>query len=399
VHRLWQLFRSTTLIGGANGIALLMLAGPLGGQMQPGAQAPPPSVTVAHPALKSLATFDEYTGRFEANHRVELRSRVSGLIIAQHFKDGQIVAKGDLLFTIDKRPFEVELEAAKAEVQRQTALVEFAREDFERAQSLVARGSGTRRDLEQKRSDFRQAEAGLAVARSSLAMNELSLSYTDITAPMAGRVGAAAVQSGNFVQGGEAGGTALVSIASLDPIRFVFQASEANYLRYMRLAQSGERPSGRDVAHPVSLRLADETRFERHGRLEFVDNTLEFAAGQIVARALFDNPGGTITPGLFGRVRLSSSAEKPTLLVPDAAIVSDQQRRLVYVVDEKGVVAARLITLGPLHEGLRIVSGDLQVSDRIIVSGLQRARPGQTVKPMEEPKTVSATSVNLAQPR
>lgn len=355
------------------------------------AQAPsPPSVTVARPTVKTVAEFDEYTGRLEAVERVELRARVSGLMVARHFQDGQTVQRGDLLFSLDPDLFQVALEAARAEMQRQEAQVEFTREDFERVQNLSTRGSATQRDLDQRRSAMLQAQAALAAARAQARQAELNLSYTRIVAPIAGRVGAASVQPGNFVQGGIGGGTVLTSIVALDPIRFTFEASEANYLRYVRLAERGERPSGRGTRHPVFLRLSDETSFAREGELEFVDNEVRPGTGTIRARALFPNPGGVLTPGLFGRVRLPATIAQPVTLVPDAAIVADQTRRLIYVVGEGDRVVARPVTLGPLHEGLRIVRGEISPQDRIIVSGVQRARPGQPVTPREEPAAPAA---------
>jgi membrane fusion protein, multidrug efflux system len=343
----------------------------------------PPPVTVAKPLVKTVTEFDEYTGRFEAVERVELRARVSGLLTQQHFADGQTVKQGDLLFSIDPDLFQVAVDTAQAEVARTTAQLDFAREDYERAQALVRNGSVTARDIDQRQNTRRQAQASVNAASAALRQAELNLSYTRITAPIAGRMSAAAVTPGNFVQGAQGGGTVLTTIVTLDPIRFVFEASEANYLRYTRAAADGARPSGRATRHPVSVRLSDESTYQREGVLEFVDNEIRTGTGSIRARALLDNPGNNLTPGLFGRLRLAASAPAEAILVPDAAIVSDQNRRMVMAVMDDGTVAPKLVILGPLHDGLRIIRSGLSPTDRIIVSGLQRARPGSKVTPQE----------------
>jgi RND family efflux transporter MFP subunit len=346
-------------------------------------QAGPPPVTVAKPVVRTVTEFDEYTGRFEAIDRVELRARVSGLLTEQHFVDGQTVKKGDLLFSIDPDLFQVAVDTAQAEVSRTMAQLDFAREDFERAQALSRNGTVTGRDLDQRQNTRRQAQAAVAAANAMLRQAELNLSYTRITAPISGRVSAAAVTPGNFVQGAQGGGTVLTTIVSLDPIRFVFEASESNYLRYTRAAADGSRPSGRQTRHPIAVRLSDETAYQREGVLEFVDNEIRTGTGSIRARALLDNPGNGLTPGLFGRLRLAASAPAEAILVPDAAIVADQNRRMVMAVRDDGTVEPKLVTLGPLHDGLRIVRTGLAASDRIIVSGLQRARPGAKVTPQD----------------
>jgi RND family efflux transporter MFP subunit len=371
--------RTSRILMAAGAVIAGMFFNSAEAQQPPG----PPPVSVAKPVVKVVTEFDEYTGRFEALERVELRARVSGLLTGQHFVDGQMVKKGDLLFSIDPDLFQVTVDTARAEVTRTVAQLDFAREDFERAQALSRNGTVTGRDLDQRQTTRRQADAAVANARALLRQAELNLSYARITAPIDGRISAASVTPGNFVQGAQGGGTVLTTIVSLDPIRFVFEASETNYLRYSRAAAQGSRPSGRETRHPVSVRLSDEVTYQREGLLEFVDNEIRTGTGSIRARALLSNPGNTLTPGLFGRLRLPASAPAEAILVPDAAIVSDQNRRVVMAVKDDGTVEPKLVTLGPLHEGLRIVRTGITATDRIIVSGLQRARPGAKVTPQD----------------
>ena len=326
--------------------------------------------------------------------RVEVRARVSGFIDSIHFKEGQIVKQGDLLFVIDPRPYRLAVEQAKAEVERAKARLEIASPDVQRATPLVRSQTLTEREFETRKSTEREAGGQVASAEASLKQAELNLEWTDVRAPIAGRISDRRVDAGNLITGGSTGATLLTVIVSIDPIHFVFDGSEADFLRYVRLSAAGERPSSRDVQNPVAVRLADETDFRHNGRMNFVDNVLNPKTGTIRGRAVFDNKDGLLTPGFFGRLRLFGG-EHEALLVPDSAIASDQSRRIVFTVAQDGTVGTKLVELGPMVDGLRVIRSGLAATDRIVIDGLQRARPGQKVKP-EEGKIESPASAAAA---
>lgn len=345
---------------------------------------PVPQVTVSAPVQRSVAEWDEFTGRFEALATVEIRPRVSGVLEALHFRDGQVVAAGAPLFTIDPRPYQLALESARADVARYTAQVELATLDVRRGEPLIATQAITGRDLDSRRSTLRVAEAQRMAAIAAQGTAQLNLEWTTIVSPVAGRISNHRVDVGNLVQGGTgvATPTLLTTVVTLDPIRFVFEAAEADYLKYSRAARSGQRVSGRDAPVPVEVRLQDEAEYAHRGRLDFVDNALSTRSATIRSRAIFDNPSGFLTPGMFGRLRLFAG-ENPALLVPDSAILSDQARKIVLVVAEGDMVAARVVTPGPLHEGLRVIRDGLKPDDRVIINGLSNpfVRPGVKVQP------------------
>ena len=339
---------------------------------------PPPSVTVARPLQKTITEWDEYTGRFAAVATVEVRARVSGFIDSIHFKDGQLVKQGDPLFVIDPRPYKLAVEQAKAEVERVQAKLQIATLDVERATPLVRSQTLTEREFDTRRSNQREAAGAVASLEAALKQSELNLEWTEVRAPIAGRISDRRVDAGNLVSGGQTGATLLTAIVSLDPIHFVFDASEADFLRYTRLAAAGARPSSRDVQNPVSVRLADESDYKHQGRMDFVDNVLNPKTGTIRGRAVFDNKDGLLTPGSFGRLRLFGG-EHDALLVPDSAIASDQASKIVFTAADDGTVGTKRLELGPMVEGLRVIRSGLTPTDRIVIEGLQRARPGQKV--------------------
>ena len=359
-------------------LAALVLAGCDG---KPAASSPPPpSVTVARPLHKTIAEWDEYTGRFVAIETVEIRARVSGFIDTVHFKEGQIVKQGDLLFVIDPRPYRITVEQAKADVDRAKAKLEIATLDVQRATPLVRSQTLTEREFDTRRSIERDAAAQVASSEAALQQAQLNLEWTEVRAPISGRISDKRVDAGNLISGGQAGATLLTVIVSIDPIHFIFDGSEADFLRYLRLAAAGARPSSRDVQNPVSVRLADEPDFSHHGRMDFVDNTVNPKTGTIRGRAVFDNKNGLLTPGFFGRLRLFGG-EHEALLIPDSAIASDQASKIVFTVAGDGMVASQRVELGPIVDGLRVVRLGLKPTDRIVIEGLQRARPGQKVTP------------------
>jgi membrane fusion protein, multidrug efflux system len=343
---------------------------------------PAPPVQVAQPLQKRITQWDEYTGRFEARANVEVRARVSGFIDQVHFRDGQIVSRGDLLFTIDPRPYQLSAEAARAEVARTKAQVALADNEVERAEGLTRNQTITVRDLDTRRSNLAVARAAQQTAEANLKTMELNLEWTRVTAPIGGRISDRRVDAGNLIAGGQSGATLLTNILTLDPIDFIFEASEADFLRYSRLTVNGERQSGRDRPHPVQIRLADEREWKREGVLQFIDNQLNPRTGTIRGRAAIDNKDQFLTPGTFGRMRLFAG-EADALLVPDAVVVSDQTRKVVMTVSADNKVVPKPVALGPIVDGLRVIREGLAATDRVIVNGIASpmVRPGGTVTP------------------
>jgi multidrug efflux system membrane fusion protein len=378
------------------GVLLLVAHLMTGCDGKPAASAPPPAapVTAARPLQKNITEWDEYTGRFAAVETVEVRARVSGFIDSINFKEGQIVKQGDLLFVIDQRPYKIAVDQAKADVERAQAKLEIAALDVQRAQPLVRSQAVTEREFDTRKSTERETAGQVASANAALKQAELNLEWTEVRAPIAGRISDRRVDRGNLITGGQTGATLLTVIVSLDPIHFVFDGSEVDFLHYLRLAAAGARPSSRNVQNPVSVRLADESDYLHHGRMDFVDNAINSKTGTIRGRAVFDNKDGLLTPGFFGRVRLFGG-EHEALMIPDAAIASDQSRKIVFTVADDGTVGTKLVELGPIVEGLRVIRSGLAATDRIVIDGLQRARPGQKVKPEDgtiEPVTQSAAA-------
>jgi RND family efflux transporter MFP subunit len=343
-----------------------------------GSAPPPPAVTVARPLQKTITEWDEYTGRFTAISSVDVRARVSGFIDSIHFNEGQIVKQGDLLFVIDPRPYRLAVEQAKADVERAKAKLEIASLDVQRGTPLVRSQTLTEREFDTRKSTERDAAGQVASADAALKQAELNLEWTEVKAPIGGRISDKRVDAGNLITGGQTGATLLTVIVSIDPIHFVFDGSEADFLHYLRLAAAGGRPSSRDAQNPVSVRLADETEYKHQGRMDFVDNAINPKTGTIRGRAVFDNKDGFLTPGFFGRLRLFGG-EHEALLVPDGAIASDQASKIVFTVADDGTVGTKLIEPGPMVDGLRVIRSGLAPTDRIVIDGLQRARPGQKV--------------------
>ena len=363
-------------------VSLLLIANALTGcdnKPAAGSAPPPPTVTVAHPFQKSITEWDEYTGRFTALETVEIRARVSGFIDSVHFQEGQIVKKDDLLFVIDQRPYQIAVEQAKADIERAQAKLDIATQDVNRATPLIQNQTLTEREFDTRKSAQRDAAGQLANANAALKQAQLNLEWTEVRAPIAGRISDKRVDAGNLISGGQTGATLLSVIVSIDPIHFVFDGSEADFLHYLRLAAAGTRPSSRDAPNPVAVRLADETEFTHQGRMDFVDNAINPKTGTIRARAVFDNKDGFLTPGFFGRLRLFGGTHD-ALLIPDGAIASDQASKIVFTVADDGTVGTKRVELGPFIDGLRVVRSGLAPTDRIVIDGLPRARPGQKVK-------------------
>jgi membrane fusion protein, multidrug efflux system len=345
---------------------------------------PPLSVTVAAPLSKRITTWDEYSGRFQAVERVEVRPRVAGFVEHVHFKDGSVVKAGDLLFTLDKRAFAIAVESAKADVARQEAQVQLTEADVERAEPLAKSKVMSEQVFEQRKASLAGAQAQLAAAQAALKSSELNLEWTEVRAPITGRISDKKVDAGNLVAGGQVGAALLATIVSLDPIHFVFDVAEADYLRYARLNLSGERPSSRETANPVKVKLADETEWTHEGRMNFVDNALNERSGTLRGRAIFDNKDGLLTPGVFARLALFGG-DADAFLVPDSAIVSDQAKKIVLTVNADNTVVATPVVLGPIYEGLRVIKSGLKADDRVIIEGFANpaVRPGVKVAPSQ----------------
>ena len=389
-----------------------------GGQGPP--QGPPP-VTAAQPLQQTIVDWDDYVGRFQATKSVEIRPRVSGYLQSIHFKDGQLVRRGDLLFVIDPRPYLATLAQSEAQLRRQRATLALNRAEFARSERLAASGAVSKEEVDQRRAAVGTAIADVAAAQADVRAATLNVEFTRIRSPINGRVSNRRVDIGNLVggSGGSAGmtgggsasasqgdmptaaggagsggtgsdGSLLTTVVALDPIYFTFDASEALYLKYARQNAAGTRISSRIRANPVEIRLQDEGDYRIHGQMDFVDNAIDVGAGTIRGRAVVANADGFLTAGMFGRMRLLGSGSYPALLIPDGAVQTDQTRHTVLVVGDKNVATTRVVELGPLINGLRVVRSGLKPSDRVIINGLQLAQAGKPVKPIAGKVTAPA---------
>lgn len=344
---------------------------------------PPPQVTVSKPVVKEIMEWDEYTGRLEAVDTVDVRARVSGYLESIHFKDGQTVKEGDLLFVIDPRPYQAELDRAEAELKLAKARLSLAMNDLRRAKHLVSARAISEEEADTKASDEQVARATVEQAEAVVNAARLNVEFTQVRAPISGLISRKNVTVGNLINGGT-GGTLLTSIVSLDPIYCYFEADEQSYLRYTNLEQEGMMPDQRLGQNPAYMELANETGYPHKGYVDFIDNRLDTNTGTIRGRGVFPNPDNKLTPGLFARIKITGSGEYEAILVPDEAVGSDQSQKYVLLVDPDNTVEYRMVTLGPRVNGLRVIREGVQQGDRIIVNGLQRAMPGAKVSPVEE---------------
>jgi multidrug efflux system membrane fusion protein len=363
---------------------------------------PPAEVSVATVVAKPVAQWDEFTGRIEAVESVEIRPRVGGYLTGVHFDEGGLVRKGDLLFTIDDREYQAAVASARADLARAEARLALAITEKERSETLAAAKAVSEGELQGRRNEAKQADADVLAARAGLARAELDLSFTRITSPIAGRVGRALLRPGNLVGVGE---PVLTTVVSLDPVYVSFRGDERAYLRYQNLAREGRRPSSRDAQNPVRVALADESGFPHTGRMVFVDNAIDPATGTIAARAEVPNPDGVFTPGLFARVQLLGSGQRDALLVHPQAVLTDQDRRYVYVVGnvtppagqggEPYVGAVRKdVVLGPTIDGLVVVERGLEPTDKVVVNGTRKIFfPGAPIVPSDVPMDAPDTPV------
>ncbi|MFA5950954.1 MAG: efflux RND transporter periplasmic adaptor subunit [Hyphomicrobium sp.] len=346
---------------------------------------PAPQVTVQKPETRSVADFDEYVGRFVAVDFVEIRARVSGYLDAVHFTDGQLVKAGDALFTIDRRPFQAALDQANASLAQARATLAYAESDLKRAEGLERGTVITQQVLEQRIQAKRVADAVVNARAAAVREAELDLQFTELNAPVSGRIGDRRVSPGNLVTGGTGGSTTLLAtIASIDPIRLEFTMDEASYLRYVRAtSETATDAANRGLTLTVRLKLIDEKNFEHEGQINFVDNAIDRSSGTIRARAEFSNPDGKLTPGMFGRVQVPTGPPQVALLVPEAAIGTEQVKKFVYTVGEDGIARQKEVTLGPIVDGMQVVASGISADDFVVVNGLMRVRPGAKVSPQQ----------------
>ena len=401
-------------------LAAFLISG-CGEGAKPAAKPKLPTVTVAKPITKTIVEWDAYTGRLEAVDLVEIRARVSGYLMSAEFEEGQIVQKGDLLFVIDPRPFEAELNAAQAKLrQSESQLVQatamlneakarmvqsdsklkLAKTKDRRMQSLGKSSAVSQEEmdesgaeLDQAKADIdggqagiRSAEAAIATAKAEIGVAtagvetaKLNLEYTNVRAPVTGRISQKYITEGNLIAGGSATSSMLTMITSLDPIYCVFDADEQAVLKYLRLAAAGKRESSRDTENPVFMELADETGFPHKGKIDFVDNRFDPATASMRARCVFENKDRLLLPGMFARIRIPGSAPRETVLIPDSAIGTDQSSQYVYVVVDD-VIKRRSIVPGPITDGLRVIREGLKGDEMLVTQGLLQARPDAKVK-------------------
>lgn len=357
--------------------ALACLAAPVVAQAPGG---PPPPVSVAKPVVKDVVEYDDFIGRFDAVDNVEIRARVSGYLDKVAFTDGAIVKKDDSLFVIDRRPYRAALDQARANVASAQARLTFAQSDFERAQSLQKTGNIAEQLVDQRRQNFVSGRADLDNAQAGLRNAQLNYDFTDIRAPLNGRIGRKLISEGNIVNAND---TLLTTIVSLDPIYFYFDVDERSYLAYSRNLLM-ERQAGHDTTYTALIGLTDEREAKRPAQLDFLDNRLDQASGTIRVRAVVPNADQFLVPGLFGRIRIAGSRPNRGVLVPDEAVATDQDRRLVWTVAEDGSVSPKVVRLGPKIDGYRLIRSGLTGDETIVVSGLQRVRAGAKVTPQRQ---------------
>jgi multidrug efflux system membrane fusion protein len=335
---------------------------------------------------KPVIESDEFTGRLEAVDHVEIRPRVSGQLDSVHFQEGAIVQKGDLLFTIDPRPFQAEVDRLKAELQRAKAQLARTQSDFARAERLHNNNGMSIEEYDRRNSARAEAEAQVASVEASLRGAELNLEFTHIVSPITGRVSRAEVTRGNLVTSGGGGpATLLTTVVSLDPVYAYFDADEQTYLRYGKLARAGKKGTNGEANGPIYLGLAGEEDFPHKGVVNFIDNQVNPSTGTIRARGVFSNKDLSLTPGLFARLRLAGGETIRGCQIDDAAVGTDLNQKFVLVVDANNAVAYRPVTLGPMVNGLRVVRDGLHEGDVVVVNGLQRVRPGMNVTPKQVP--------------
>jgi multidrug efflux system membrane fusion protein len=331
---------------------------------------PPPNVTVSQPLQRAITEWDDYTGRFEASQAVEIRPRVSGQLTAVHFKDGDIVQRGQLLFTIDQRPFLAALAEARARAASAQTQLALAHSEYARAARLVSDEAVSQEEVDSLRAAMRSGEAGVAAAQAQVRSRQLDLEFTQVRSPVTGRISDRRVDVGNLVGAND---SMLTTVLALDPIYFTFDGSEALYLKGLRDRQ---KDGG---AQQVQIKLQDEADYSWTGKVDFTDNAIDPKSGTMRGRAVIANPNYFLAPGMFGNMRLTDGGSAQAMLIPDAAVRTDQARKVVFVVAKDGTVSTRPVVPGPLVGGLRSIRSGLKADDRVVIQGLQFAMPGSKV--------------------
>ena len=370
---------------------------------------PPPQVDVAQVVSKQVTEFDEFTGRFEAVERVEIRPRVSGYIASVNFEQGREVKKGDVLFVIDQRPYEADYKHAKAQLDQARSQSTLAKSERERATKLLQAHAISQEEYDTRVAGLEQADANVEAAQAALDTSALNLTFTKVTAPISGRISRALVTEGNLVSTGQ---TLLTTLVSIDPIYVRFDGDEQAFLRYTKIAREAAQAKTKGneagtTGSPVMVGLANEGGYPHQGVMVFVDNELDPTTGTIRGRAKLDNHDRAFTPGLFARVKLMGSNQYNALLINDSSVGTDQTVRYVLVVGADNKVQYRPVKLGPIIDGLRVVTDGLTAGETIVVSGLQRVRPGSPVTPARvamgerqrgegKPETLLARNAKLA---
>lgn len=351
--------------------------------------APPPApVTVAKPVVKTVMERDDFTGRFDAVAAVEIRARVGGYLASVNFIDGAMVKAGDLLFVIDRRPYEAAFNQASAEVAAAQTRLDFARSELDRTERLARGGNAPESKLDEARQNFLGGQAELNGAKAALEKARLDLDFTEIKSPISGRISRKLVTEGNLIS---ANATLLTTVVAVDPIHFYFDVDERSYNAYVRQDREGTKPDGRTNPPPVTVSLGDDREAPRDGRLDFIDNRIDQATGTMRARAIFDNKDQRYTPGMFGRISIPGSGDYKGVLIPDEAIGADQDRRFVYVVADDGGLRQQVVRPGPRIDGYRVIRQGLTGEESIVINGIQRIRPGAKIAP--QPTTLPPTRV------
>ncbi len=354
----------------------LAIAAGCSSQASTGQAMPAPEVSVADVIVRDVQRWDEFTGRVSAVESVELRPRVSGYVERVAYAEGEYVDQGDLLFVIDKRPYQAALARAKADLARARSEAQLARSQDQRAQALVEARAISREESDTRHAAVAQAEAAARAAQAAVETAELDLAFTEVRSPIAGRTGRAQVTRGNLAR---ADATLLTTVVSVDPMYVYFEGDEQAYLRYGAGSKGGERT---ELSQPVRVGLANEQGYPHHGTVDFIDNQLDPATGTIHARAVLPNADRALTPGLFARVQLGAGEEDAAVLVDDKAVLTDQDRKFVYVLGPDNKALRKDIVPGRIVDGLRVVASGLEAGDKVIVSGLQKVFfPGMPVQP------------------
>ena len=388
--------KPTSLVAGIAGLFLVATFGFGCRSAESAAAPPPPTVSVAPVIERQITEWDEFTGRLDAVQKVEIRPRVSGYIDRVAFTEGKEVKAGDLLFQIDPRPYQAELDKARAEEERVKTRSVLAKQEVDRAEKMLAKRAISQEEMDERTNALQESVSAIASAKAAVEQAALNVEFTHITSPIDGRVSRTEITKGNLVASGPAAATLLTTVVSLNPIYAYFDGDEQSYLKYVKLAHSGELRSSREVKTPVYMGLANEEGYPHEGYIDFLDNQVNAAAGTIRIRAVFDNRERLFTPGLFAKIKIVGSGKYKAILVRDSAVGTDQDKKYVLRLAPDGTVQSQFVQLGPLVDGLRIIREGLKPGDKIVVNGTLKVRSGMQVKadvtPMQETEKSPAPS-------